>query len=97
MGPIDDWYDWWRIFNAIVCCLCLFMLLNRWRVQRSEWATQKIDFWFALCVWNFTGLVSSVEGVLQDLDLGTRVLLVTAGALVTHKALYQKHKEVPNY
>lgn len=88
-----QWYDWWRAVNAVIAAMCLYMLARRWRVRHLGWTAKKLDGWYALCLWSFTALVSSIEGIAQNGDLGARVPLVTAGALVTHKFLYKKPKD----
>lgn len=92
MPLMNDWHDYWRLLNLVICLHALWGLVRVWKMRDAPWNKRDTDAWYVLCLWTFTGLVSSIEGVAQDGELGVRVVLVSIGALVTHRLVFKKYK-----
>jgi hypothetical protein len=90
MGKVDDWYDWWRLVNALICGAGVVLLLLRYHNNHHNYNTKTLDIWYAFVAWTLTGLISSLEGIIRNSELGLRVLCVSVGGLVTLKALLRK-------
>lgn len=90
MELLNDWHDYWRAVNAVVCAISVFLLVSRFVKHRESYNTKTTDIWYAFVAWTTTGLISSLEGIWQDGDLGIRVLCVSIGGVVTLIALLRK-------
>lgn len=90
MADVDDWYDWWRVLNAIICASATLLLLVRFKMNHHSYNTKTVDIWFAFLVWTFTGFISSLEGIYYDSPMGPRAVLVSFGAVVTFVALLRR-------
>ncbi len=84
----DQWYDWWRLCAGFVCLFDLFILGRRFHMNRHHWNEKTRDYWYALTVWSFAGLVGSIQGITTHLGLTPSIVLITAGALSVTKALH---------
>lgn len=83
MWIVDDWYDWWRLINAVLCAYALFTLRNLHFPRNDRRRFNMRGLWIAVVGWTVTGLASSFEGIVTDAPLGIRVGLVTICVVLT--------------
>lgn len=86
----DEWYDWWRLIVFIVCSICLYILIARYRLSHEKWNVKTIDHWYAHTMWCLTGFVGMVQGVYLDRPLGPTLVILTMASFVTLRGLMRK-------
>lgn len=79
----NTWDDWLRVLNLGLCTWAAAVLLVRFVKQRELWNAKTRDYWFALLIWTVVGAVGSLEGLYQDLQPGSRLVVLTVASGVT--------------
>jgi hypothetical protein len=90
MGPLNEWHDWLRLFNFLLCSTSVYLLVKSFRKHHHEWNTKTHDYWYALLAWCGAAIASSIEGVFTDAQVTVRLVFVTAASIVTLKGLLNK-------
>lgn len=90
MSLFDDWHDFLRLFNAIVCAIALFLLWKRFLQSKNSWNTKTRDYWYAVVMWCVAGFAIAIEGVVRDSSMGARPVILFVAGVVTLKGLLKK-------
>lgn len=90
MWYLDDWHDILRFVVFLVSLYAMTVLVLRWRQYSREWTNKTKDYWYALLMWTFVGVVGSIQGILLDRSLTPATVVLTAAVLVTAKGLHTK-------
>ncbi len=75
--------DVYRVMVILVCALSLVILTKRFIKNRKHWNAKTRDYWYALTMWSFTGVVIGVEGIRQGTPFNVRIVFVSVAALVS--------------
>lgn len=84
---IDSPGDILRLIILIVCLACLVMLAGRFMTRHGRWNPKTRDYWFAMVTWSLAGVFIGVQGLMEELPISPRTILVTMAALVTFNGL----------
>lgn len=85
MTLLNDWYDWWRIVNLAMCLISIFFLTKSFVKASHQWPGRSLDRWYAFLMWSIAGALMSIDGIVQDLPLGSRTMFVMIASIVTLK------------
>ena len=89
---IDDWYDVARAINLIILGFCLFYLAKTFLASSQNWNRKTQEYWYAMNMWCLAGLVSSLEAIILDLQLSSRIILTLVAAFATLRAITRKDR-----
>jgi hypothetical protein len=87
---LDDWHDFLRLGVFVISIYAFVMLIVRWRQYADEWTDKTKDYWYALLMWTFVGIVGSIQGIIMDRPLTPATVVLTAAVLVTGRGLHTK-------
>lgn len=85
-----DWFDWLRVFDAVLSLYCMYALIRRYRDKGKTWNRKTRDYWYALLVWSAAGLSIAIQGVFFDLPITPSLVLLTAASLTAAKGVSTK-------
>jgi hypothetical protein len=66
------------------------ILLNRFRVGRSDWNTKTRDYWYALTMWTFAASCGTIESLIRGLSIRYSIVLSIAAAATTLSGVLRK-------
>jgi uncharacterized membrane protein len=75
--------DLYRGVVFLVCLASFVILMFRFVRHRKKWNAKTRDYWYALSMWSFAGMVIAFEGIRQHTPFGVRILVVSVAALVS--------------
>ena len=86
MGAEEFWLLL-RIFCIIGCAWSLLLLSTARFRQWSEWSVKTKDHWWALTGWCFASIYGTVELLTNNVDGGSRQIIITLVVALTLRAL----------
>jgi hypothetical protein len=90
MWFFDDWHDFLRVGIFLLSLWCMWTLILRKRQYGDDWTTKTLDYWYAMLMWTFVGVVTGIQGVYLDRPPSPALAAVTAAVLVTGNGLRKK-------
>lgn len=73
----------WRIFLLTICCISFLVLMNRFRTRRQKWNTKTRDYWYALTMWSFAGIIATGESIARGIPFRYGIVFTSAAAIAT--------------
>lgn len=73
----------WRLLLLVLCLVSFFLLIKRFKIGHKSWDTKTLDYWFALLLWTFAAILSTVESLIRHLPGRYSIVVTTTAAMVT--------------
>lgn len=88
---MEGFEDIWRFGISVLSLLCLFILISRFRRNRTTYNAKTLDLWFALVAWCAAGLIGPFcKAVWETSSPG--LLMTTFAVLVSLKGVKAEGK-----
>ncbi len=76
-----------RLVAIALCAVCGVLLSTARFRQWDNWNAKTQDHWWALCGWVFLGAYDTIENIVQNNAVGSRLVVLLLVAAVTLRAL----------
>lgn len=83
----------WRVGLITLNVVCLFVLLNRYRIRHKIWDGTTKDYWWTLLLWSIAAFVTAWQGLVQSRPLSAALVFVTIANIAIPIGLYRKASE----